>query len=236
MKAVILAAGKGSRLGAITSETPKPLLPVNGKPVLRHLVELCARHGIGEVFINTHYLAARIRSALGDGSEFGVCITYSYEDELLGTAGALSAFRDALTGDAFLVIYGDNFMDYDLAELLRFHHKKGGIATVALYELEDVSHSGIAVLDDEQRILRFIEKPRPEEAVSNLVNCGLYVLSPEILDDIPEGFSDFGRDIFPALLQQNRKLYGYVMDHALIPIDTVEMYNKAQRESDLLTL
>ena len=230
MNAVILAAGKGTRLGDITAETPKPLLSVHGKPVLRHLVELCASHGVGRLFVNTHHLAGAIRGALGDGSAFGLKIEYSYEESLLGTAGALNNFRQHLRGDDFFVLYGDNFMDYDLTSLLRTHREKRGIATVALYEREDVSHSGIAVLDDEGRILRFIEKPRPEEQVSRLVNCGLYVCCPSVLDHIPAGESDFGRDIFPALLSKGHALYGAVMDRPLIPIDTVEMYRQAQED------
>ena len=111
MKAVLLAAGKGSRLGSITATTPKPLLEVRGTPVLRHLAALCARHGVTELCINTHYLADRIRAALGDGKDLGLSIRYSYEDELLGTAGALRRFRDTLEDAPFFVLYGDNFME-----------------------------------------------------------------------------------------------------------------------------
>lgn len=227
MKAVLLAAGKGSRLGSITAATPKPLLEVRGTPVLRHLAALCARHGVTELCINTHYLAERIRAEVGDGEDFGLRIRYSFEAELLGTAGALRNFRDTLEDGAFFVLYGDNFMDYDLTALAAFHRAHGGIGTVALYEKEDVSHSGIAVLDDAGRIRRFIEKPTPAEAVSRLVNCGLYVLEPEVFEYIGDGAPDFGKDVFPALLADDRALYGAVMDHPLIPIDTVEMYEAA---------
>ena len=227
MNALLLAAGKGTRLGSITADTPKPLLEVRGTPVLRHLAALCARHGVEELCINTHYLAERIRAVMGDESDFGLRIRYSYEEELLGTAGALRNFRDTLGGDTFFVLYGDNYMDYDLTALAEFHRTHGGVGTVALYEKEDVSHSGIAVLDAGQRITRFIEKPTPAEAVSKLVNCGLYVLEPEIFDFIGEGTPDFGKDVFPALLAAGRPLYGAVMDRPLIPIDTVEMYEQA---------
>ncbi len=232
MNAILLAAGKGSRLGSITAEVPKPLLEIHGTPVLRHLAALCARHGVEDLCINTHYLAERIRETMGDGSELGLRIHYSYEEALLGTAGALRNFRSQLEGDAFYVLYGDNFMDYDLSAMAAFHHEHGGIGTVALYEKEDVRHSGIAVLDAEQRITRFIEKPTAEQAISHLVNCGLYVLEPEIFDFIPEGEADFGKDIFPALLAQGKELYGMVMDRPLIAIDTVDMYREATKKKN----
>ncbi len=227
MNAMLLAAGKGTRLGSITASTPKPLLEVHGTPVLRHLAALCARHGVTDLCINTHYLADRIRTAMGDGSDLGLRIHYSYEEELLGTAGALRNFRDLLAQGPFFVLYGDNFMDYDLGEIAAFHREKGGIGTVALYEKDDVRHSGIAVLDAQSRITRFIEKPTPEQTVSRLVNCGLYVLEPRIFDFIPDGSPDFGKDVFPALLAQGAPLYGMVMDRPLIAIDTVEMYRDA---------
>lgn len=228
MKALLLAAGTGSRLGSITAATPKPLLEVRGAPVLRQLAALCARHGVDELCINTHYLAARIRAAMGDGADFGLRIRYAHEEVLLGTAGALRNFRDVLDGAPFFVLYGDNLMDYDLTALADFHRVKGGIGTVALYEKDDVRHSGIAVLDGAERITRFIEKPAPGEEVSHLVNCGLYVLDPRVYDYLPSGgVVDFGRDIFPALLAADEALYGMVMDHPLIPIDTVEMYARA---------
>jgi mannose-1-phosphate guanylyltransferase/phosphomannomutase len=227
-KALLLAAGKGTRLGPITADTPKPLLNVGGKPVLRHLAELCAQHGVEEVFINTHHLAHQVRTTMGDGSDFGLRIQYSFEDNLLGTAGALQNFRDVLAGDDFFVLYGDNLMDYDLTALAQVHAQKGALATLALYEKEDVSQSGIAVLDPEGRVMRFIEKPGPHESVSNLVNCGLYVLSPAIFDHLPQGFSDFGRDVFPALLRQGVPLYGAVMDRPLVAIDTVDLFEAAR--------
>ena len=223
MKALLLAAGKGTRLGSITDSVPKPLLKPRGKAVLQHLAELCARHGVTDLCINTHHLAEQIRAVMGDGSAAGLRIHYSYEEELLGTAGALHNLRSILGDDDFFVIYGDNLMDYDLGALAGQHRMHGGMATVAFYEKEDVSHSGIAVLDDEMRILQFIEKPSPEQAVSNLVNCGLYVLSPEIFDHLPDGFSDFGKDIFPALLEQGIPMYGAVMDRPLIALDTPDM-------------
>ena len=228
MKAVILAAGKGTRLGAITESIPKPLLEIKGLPILQHSVQRCVQDGIDTLFINTHHLGERIRELLGDGARFGATIHYSFEPELLGTAGALRNFTQWLTDDDFFVIYGDNYFDYNLADIARFHRMKGGIGTVALYEIEDVSHSGIAMLDTDQRIQRFIEKPTPEETLSHLVNCGMYVLSPRIFSYIPDGASDFGKDIFPALLDSGEALYGMVHEGGLIPVDTLQMLSKAR--------
>ncbi len=226
MTAVLLAAGKGTRLGNITDATPKPLLRIHGEPILEHLVKLCAAHGATTLCVNTHHLGEKIREALGNGTRFGLRIVYSHEAELLGTAGALQNFREHLHDD-FLVIYGDNYMDYDLSAFLTRHRSSGGIGTVAFYEKEDVSHSGIAELGDDGRIVRFIEKPAPHEVISHYVNCGLYALSPRIFRYLPEGFSDFGRDIFPALLAQGEPLYGMIMDQPLIAIDTETMYRDA---------
>lgn len=228
MNAVILAAGKGTRLGAITESVPKPLLEIKGVPILRHTVEQCVRHGINRIFINTHHLADRITAAIGDGAPYGATIRYSFEETLLGTAGALWNFRQWIDGDDFFVIYGDNYFDYDLGAIAAFHRAKGGIATVALYEIDDVSQSGIAVLDERSRILRFIEKPRPEEIVSHLVNCGIYMLSPRVFEFLPDGPSDFGRDVFPRLLQAGEAMYGMVHEAGLIPVDTEDMLAKAR--------
>jgi mannose-1-phosphate guanylyltransferase len=229
MNAVILAAGKGTRLGAITETTPKPLLEIRGVPILQHTVERCVRDGIDTLFVNTHHLADRVRALLGDGARFGARIRYSFEPDLLGTAGALANFRPWLEDEDFFVIYGDNYFDYDLSAIARFHREKGGVATIALYEIEDVSHSGIAVVDADARIHRFIEKPKPEEVVSHLVNCGIYVLSPRIFRFIPAGVSDFGKDVFPALLAAGEAVYGMPHDGGLIPVDTVSMLQRARR-------
>jgi NDP-sugar pyrophosphorylase family protein len=230
MKAVILAAGKGARLGTLTATLPKPLLVFRGRPILIHLVELCAAHGIRDLCINTHHLGHMVREALGDGSPHGVRITWSEEDELLGTAGALLRFRDLLEADDFHVLYGDNLMDYDLGALRARHRDVGADATIAFYEKADVSLSGIGVLGPGGRVDRFIEKPRPEEAVSHLVNCGLYVLSPRVFRFIPPGASDFGRDIFPAMLQSGAHIQGVVMDRPLTAVDTPDLYQSAREQ------
>ena len=231
MKAVILAAGTGSRLGESSQSLPKPLQQVNGKAVIVHNIELLVSHGVREVFVNTHHLAGVIKRQLGNGSAWGISIEYSYEENLLGTAGALIPFKAALQNEPFFVIYGDNYSRYDLSALSREHQSSGALVTIALFHKEDVSMSGIVVLDEEQRIVSFIEKPLPEQVVSHWVNAGVYVVSPQIFSFMKEGVSDFGRDLFPSLLKSQQHLHGVVMERAVVAIDTPELLNRASEEA-----
>lgn len=231
MKAVLLAAGKGTRLSSLTQTTPKPLLEIAGKAILQHNVELCLKHGITEIFINTSYKAAKIKELLGSGKRLGARIKYSYEPVLLGTAGALNSFKQELLDEPFFVLYADNFTDFNLKEILGFHLLKRGIATIALCAKKDVRMSGVAVLDENNRVLRFIEKPDIRDGEVHLVNAGIYVLSSAIFTYIPSGFSDFGRDIFPALISSNENVFGIVMKGRLFAVDTLKLYNQAMRTS-----
>lgn len=227
-KAVILAAGVGSRLGDITREVPKPLIEVGGRPILDAHLSACAAAGVNEVFVNTHHLAEKIRDFAGDGSRYGLAITYSYEEDLLGTAGALNNFRARLEDSSFAVIYGDNRVDYDLGAMFERHEKSGAAMTIAVHSREDVSMSGMVVLDEGGTIRRFVEKPPPEDRVSNLVNAGLYVCAPGVLKVVPAGFSDFGKDIIPALIAQGATLVACELEHELLPIDTPELLARAR--------
>ena len=229
MNAVILAAGKGSRLGSLTEAIPKPLIEFDGKTLLQHNIELCQRHGILRLFINTHHLAEKITSSFGDGSAFGVHITYSYEPELLGTSGALWNFKEYLQDGPFYVLYGDNFSKYDLTLLQDLFARHDCMGVVAFHDREDVSSSGVAEFDEDQRIVRFIEKPKQGETLSHWVNAGIYLLHPRIFDYIPAGFSDFARDVFPALLARNVPLYGICQKAEVRAFDTPEMYERSLR-------
>jgi len=231
VNAVILAAGEGTRLKELTQKIPKPLLPVRGKPILEHQLELCAAAKIKNVFINTHHLSDQIRQFAGDGSRFRLTITYSYEPELLGTAGALNNFRDRLAGDDILLLYGDNYVDLDLRALQKFHEEKRSFVTVAVHHRDDVSQSGMIELGAGDRVTRFIEKPAAKAQTSNLVSAGIYVLDPELLAFIPPGKSDFGYDIIPKLLAEKQAVFGYKMGKELIAIDTPELYAAAQAKS-----
>jgi NDP-sugar pyrophosphorylase family protein len=231
VNAVILAAGEGTRLKELTKKTPKPLLQVRGKPILGHQLELCAAAKIKHVFINTHHLSDQIRDFAGDGNRFGLAITYSYEPELLGTAGALNNFREQLAREDVLILYGDNYVDLDLRALQKFHAEKRAFVTVAVHIRDDVSQSGMVEVDTDKRVKRFIEKPRAEDRTSNLVSAGIYVLGPEALGCIPSGKSDFGFDIIPKLISDGRALFAYKIENQLIAIDTPELYAAASAKS-----
>ena len=225
-KAMILAAGNGTRLKPLTDSIPKPMVPINGKPIMEYTIDWLGQHGISEIAINLHYRSQVIVNHFGNGEKMHASITYSYEEELLGTAGAvkkLSWFFD----EPFLVIYGDNLTNCNLDNLLDLHDRKGGIGTVALFERDDTSASGVAELNGDNRIVRFVEKPKKGETSSKLVNAGIYVLEPEVMEFIPDdGFYDFGRQLFPQLLSENRRLNGYVMSEheKLYWADTIESY------------
>lgn len=224
VNAVILAAGKGTRLKEITKTVPKPLLEVRGQPILAHHLELCAAAQIQNVFINTHYLSEQIRKFAGDGSRFGLKITYSYERELLGTAGALNNFRENLVGEDILVLYGDNYVDLDLRALQKSHRDKNAFVTIGVHIRADVSQSGMVEVDAHNRVKRFVEKPAASDRTSNLVSAGIYVLDPRALDYIPPGKSDFGYDIIPKLVADGRELFAFKIENELIAIDTPELY------------
>lgn len=244
MKAILLAAGKGERLRSILKTIPKPMVKVYGKPILEHNIEWLKSYGITDLYINLHFLPEKIRNYFNNGRKWGVKINYSYEPELLGTAGAVKKIARELWGwesknfssdmGTFLVVYGDNLLKYNLKEIIDFHFQKKGIATIVLYEKDDVSQSGIAVLSDKGRIIKFIEKPKAEDAISNLVNTGIYVLNSEILSYIPdEGFTDFGNDIFPAIIKGRGDLYGFISKGSLIAIDTPELYKLVLEGAEL---
>jgi NDP-sugar pyrophosphorylase family protein len=217
MKALLLAAGEGTRLRPLTEKLPKPMIPIAGKPILEYNVEWLAQHGIREIAINLHHCPQAVMNHFGDGSRFGVSITYSYEPELLGTAGAVKKLESFLqgtpstsSGQAFLVVYGDNLIDCDLKRLLSFHHERGGLVTIVLHYRDDVSNSGVVAVETQDRVTSFVEKPKAQKVFSHWVNAGILVLEPEVVKYIPSGIpSDFGKEILPQLLEQGAELYGY---------------------------
>jgi NDP-sugar pyrophosphorylase family protein len=226
MKAVLLAAGKGTRLRPLTDEMPKVMIPIAGKPILEHHVEHLAGTGIREIFINLHYLPDRITSHFGDGQKWGVRIRYSFEPEIMGTAGAVKKLEAELRGAPFLVVYGDNFSEFDFADFISWSEKAGGLGTVAVFEKEDVAGSGVVDIGSGGRIVRFLEKPAPNEVLSHWVNAGIYRLSDDILDDIPLGYSDFGHDIFPEAIERGRKLFAYRSKEPVWAIDHLELLDE----------
>lgn len=227
MKAMILAAGEGTRLRPLTNNIPKPMMLVSGKPLLHHVIEHAARHGIRDFVINLHYRPETVTDYFGDGTRLGVTISYSYEPMLLGTAGAIKKVKESFDATC-LLLYGDNLTSCDITRLCEFHSRTRGAISVALFERNNVSQSGVAELDGD-RIVRFVEKPLANETSSRWVSAGILVVEPEVFDLIPDDQpSDFGRDIFPALLTSGRSIYGYRMgaDERLWWIDTPQDYER----------
>jgi len=221
---MLLAAGEGRRLGSLTINEPKPMLRVQGRPILEHNLRLLAHYGIDEVVINLHHSPDVITDYFADGSAWDLQLTYSYEEKLLGTAGAVKRMQDFFDS-TFLVLYGDNLTNCNLQALEEKHRAGSAAATVALFHREDVSASGVAVLDESDRIIRFIEKPKAEETPSHWVSAGVIMFEPEVMEFIPgDGPSDFGFDVLPKLIAQERRVGGYRMTESLWWIDTPEAF------------
>lgn len=225
MKAVILAAGKGTRLKPMTDSLPKVMIPVGCKPVLEYHIENLVHAGITEIFVNLHYLPDVIKKHFGDGSRWGAHIDYSYEPAILGTAGAIRELKQRLSADPFLVVYGDNFLEIDIASFIRAAEANAGVGTVAVFEKSDVSGSGILELSRDDKVLRFKEKPTPGEVFSHWVNAGLYHFCSDIFDIIPTGFSDFGVDVIPALIRKQKRLYAYRLTGGVWALDDPGLLN-----------
>ena len=223
-KAMLLAAGRGSRLSPLTDSVSKCMIPISGRPLLEHNINVLTNYGVTDVIINLHHLPQTITDYFGDGSRFGVRINYSFEPELLGTAGAVKKAGDFFDGPFFLW-YGDNLSDCKLDRLWRLHKSKGAMVTIALHHREDPTRSGIVGLDENDRVVRFLEKPRSDQVFSHLVHAGILVLEREVLAQITDREpSDFGRDVLPALLEQNSPIFGYRLskEENLRWIDTAE--------------
>jgi mannose-1-phosphate guanylyltransferase len=224
MRAMVLAAGLGTRLRPITYEMPKPMVPVLNRPVMEHIVRLLGGHGFTETIANLHWFPELIEAHFGDGSDFGVELSYSREERLLGTAGGVRGAAEFL-GDSFLVISGDALTDVDLGAMRDFHLSHDGIATLATKQVEQTSQFGVAITGADGRIQGFQEKPEPAEALSNLANCGIYMFRSEVFDFFPEpgasalagpqdpaGFADWAMDVFPALLASDVPFYSHEVD------------------------
>lgn len=238
MRALILAAGEGTRLRPLTLDRPKPMVPIAGRPLLEHTVCWLRDHGVCEIAINLNYRPEAIVEHFGDGTRFGVQITYSHEDPILGTAGAVHRLAGFLGRDPFLVIYGDVLTDLDLDALLVFHQERAARnpsvgATISLYHVPNPTEVGLVGLDGDGRITRFVEKPRPEEVFTDLANAGVLVVGPCAIPYIPpDTFYDFGRHLLPQLLEAGIRLYGWVIppETYLLDIGTPEKYAQAQRD------
>jgi mannose-1-phosphate guanylyltransferase len=200
MKAMVLAAGLGTRLRPLTYEITKPMVPVLDRPVMAHILDLLARHGFDEVIANLHYFPDSIRAYFGEGGG----LAYRFEPELLGTAGGVRGCADFFGEEPFLVISGDALTDIDLSAFAARHREAGGIATLAVKQVSDTREYGVVLHDRDGRVTGFQEKPAPEEALSSLGNCGIYIFDPTIFDYFPDRpFADWAQDVFPALLEHD---------------------------------
>ena len=223
----MLAGGKGKRLWPLTDKIPKPLVKVMGKPILEYSVDLLARHGVEEIILSTGYMHDQIEKHFGSGEKFGVKISYSVEEEPLGTGGALKKAENLLH-EKFFMLNGDNISDYDLTALTERHEKQQALATLTLVEVVDVSSYGVARLGGE-KIVEFVEKPAPEEAPSSLANAGCYAIEKKALKFLPSGFNLIEKTLFPALAEQG-KLFYYIHKGKWFTTDTHERLEKAEKE------
>ncbi len=234
MKAMILAAGLGTRLRPLTDAVPKPMVQLAGRPCMEYTIMLLKKYGVNEIVINLHYLPGAIIDYFGNGSRFGVKIHYSFEEKLMGTAGGFKKLQHFFKDGPALIISGDGLTDLNIRDFYNFHKKQGCIAALVLKKVGSTENYGVVKLREDQTIEIFQEKPKAEQAVSNLANTGIYFFEPEIFDYIPDNsFYDFGRQVFPELIEKNIKMAGYLMDGYWCDIGDLNVYKDAHY--DMLT-
>ncbi|HEX8834184.1 MAG TPA: NDP-sugar synthase [Abditibacteriaceae bacterium] len=238
---MILAAGVGSRLDPLTRNVPKPMVPIVNQPVMEHIVRLLVKHNFTDIVCNTHYLAEQIESYFNDGKSLGANMTFNREQDLMGTAGGVKRVAELFNffdaKETFLVTGGDDLTDIDISAMLRYHREKGALATIGLASVSDPSQFGVVVLDEKGRnesggqITRFVEKPPAGTAPSNLVNTGVYLFEPEVLDLIPSGrFYDFGKELFPLLLEQGKPFYGFQTNDYWRDVGNLREYRESHED------
>ncbi len=212
MRAVVMAGGEGTRLRPLTSNQPKPMVPVANKPCMEHIIELLKRHGIDDIVVTVAFLPRAIRDYFGDGSALGVNINYSVEQAPLGTAGSVKNAEENL-GERFIVISGDALTDFDLTAIIAEHERRQAMVSIVLKHVENPLDFGVVVTNDEGRIERFLEKPTWGQVFSDTVNTGIYVLEPEVFNYIPAGQSyDFSQELFPKLFELGKPLDGTIAE------------------------
>lgn len=224
MQAVILVGGAGTRLRPLTDSTPKPMVPVLNRPFLEYTLARLRRHGVTDVVLAMHYLWDKVRDHFGDGSAFGLRLTYTIEPEPRGTAGAVKCALPHLTGSCF-VLNGDVYMDLDLRAMAAAHRQNKALVTIALTTVEDTSRYGVVETTASGRVQRFLEKPAPGVTSARTINAGCYILEPQALDSVPaDKYYMFERDLFPDLLRRGMPVYGYTSDGYWIDIGTPRHY------------
>jgi NDP-sugar pyrophosphorylase family protein len=230
MKGMILAAGEGTRLRPLTLTRPKPMVPIDERPLLEHIIAWLRRYGVVDIGVNLHYKPEVVTGYFGDGSVFGVHLEYSHEKEILGTAGGVKALEWFLD-ETFVVVYGDILTSLNLERVLRAHRRARAAVTVVLYHVPNPWECGLVDMDAGGRILRFVEKPPKEEVFTDLANAGVYIVEPDTLAYVPENrFYDFGHDLFPELLAAGVPLIGYPTEEYLLDIGDLTKYERARRD------
>jgi len=230
MKACIMCGGAGTRLRPLTFKHPKPSIPILNEPSVRHLIEHLSKEGFNEIVMTLGYMGERIEEQLGDGHIFGVHIDYVYEKEKLGTAGGVKNAEEYLKNEPFIVLGGDHVLNLDLREMFRFHEANDALITIGLLSIDDPREFGIADMDINNRIHRFLEKPKSGQIFSNLASTGIYVCDPSIFDWIPENTRyDFAKDLFPALLAADEKINGVLVRGKWTDVGSSAAYRQAQR-------
>jgi NDP-sugar pyrophosphorylase family protein len=228
MKAMVLAAGVGSRLEPLTTQVPKPLVPVANTPVMEHLLKLLGTHGFNDVCANLHYLPEKMIEHFRDGSKLGVNLTFKQEEKLSGDAGGVRSCREFLKNGTFIVIMGDLITDTDLTNVIKQHKDKKALASIAIKAMADVSRFGVVVTDENGFITGFQEKPTAQEALSNFISTGIYVLEPEIFDHIPAtGEYGFGRQLFPSLVAKHLPVLGVKIEDYWSDVGTIQQYRES---------
>ena len=242
MKGIVLAGGEGRRLKPLTQSRPKPLLPVAGRPCVDYVLRSLINSGVRELIVTTAYMSDALIKSISEGLEYDASILYSFETTPAGTAGSVKRVANFID-DTFVVAMGDVLVDLDVRPLVEFHRRKKSLATIALTEVDDPTEYGIVGLDKGGRIQRFKEKPAREEAFSNLVNAGIYVLEPEVLDLIPDDEPfDFSKNVFPKVLAKGLPLYGMKIEGVWVDIGrpkdliraSLEVLRREGREQRLL--
>jgi mannose-1-phosphate guanylyltransferase len=234
MRAMILAAGKGTRLRPLTDQVPKPLIEVAGRPMIAYPLELLRRANVREVVINLHHLGGQIRAALGDGRAYGVEIIYSEEDPILDTGGAIAAARDVLSADTFVVLNADTFIDVRLQDVIDFHRRRQALATLVVRADPDAARRDDIRIDATQRVRRILGHTHPATAAADslprLFYAGIQVFDPRIFEYLPAGVYSITRDVYPRLLAADEPVFGYVHEGYWRVLDTPEDLASGRRE------
>ena len=230
MKAIILVGGEGTRLRPLTYTVVKAMVPILNKPFIDYVFRYLISHKIREIILAMGYKPDCITDYFGDASQLGTKLVYSVETEPLGTAGAVKNAEQHID-NAFFVMNGDIFTDLDLTEMLRFHKNKNAKVTIALAPVDDPTRFGVVETDSNRRVTRFVEKPKPEQVTSNMINAGVYIIEREILNRVPQGKRFmFERDVFPTLLSEGEPVFGYATDAYWIDTGTPEQYLQLNRD------